>query len=253
MRALRAVGIQPGDSVMLHSAFELHHGFRGTSQDAIDAFLGTLGPQGNLLMVSLPYRSSSLDYVSKLKVFDVRRTPSAMGLVSEFFRRRQGVVRSAHPTHPVLAYGPRAEWFVEGHEQCLYPCGPGTPFDKLLQSGGKVAFFNVPFVYFTFFHYLEHLVSANLDFPLYAEPPFDVQVIDRNGGRLVVRTHVFSSEAIRRRRFEVLEDMLRAKGLIRRVRVGASVLLLVDLGEVVIAVKEMTAQGVYFYDTAAAG
>jgi aminoglycoside 3-N-acetyltransferase len=253
VRALRAVGVEPGDSVMLHSAFEPHHGFRGTSQDAIDAFLAALGPQGNLLMVSLPYRSSSLDYLSKLKVFDVRRTPSAMGLVSEFFRRRAGVVRSCHPTHPVLTYGPLAEWFIEGHERCLYPCGPGTPFDRLLQSGGKVAFFNVPFVYFTFFHYLEHLVSANLSFPLYVEPPFDVAVIDRHGEKLVVRTHAFSREAIRRRRFEVLESALRDRGLIRKTRVGASVLLLVDLREVVSAVKEMTRQGVYFYEMAAAG
>jgi aminoglycoside 3-N-acetyltransferase len=248
VRALRAVGIEPGDSVMLHSAFEPHHGFRGLSEDAIDAILGALGPQGNLLMVSLPYSTSTLDYLSKNKCFDVRRTPSAMGLVSEFFRRRKGVVRSGHPTHPILAYGPRAEWFIEGHERCLYPCGPGTPFERLLQVGGKVAFFNVPFGYFTFFHYLEHAVRENFEFPLYTEQPFDVPVIDRNGDRHTVRTYAFSREAIRRRRFEVLETNLRSRGLIREKRVGASRLLLVDLREIVSAVEDMTAKGVYFYD-----
>jgi len=249
VRTLHTVGVRPGDSVMLHSAFEPHHGFQGSSEDAIDAFLTALGPQGNLLMVSLPYRSSSLEYLRKLKSFDVRKTPSAMGLVSEFFRRREGVLRSLHPTHPVLAYGPGAEWFVEGHERCLYPCGPGTPFEKLLQTGGKVAFFNVPLVFLTFFHYLEHSVSARLSFPLYGDAPFDVPVIDRTGAKQVVRTFVFSPEAIKRRRFEMLESWLRERRLIREARVGASYVLLLDLREIANTVEEMAQRGVYFYST----
>jgi aminoglycoside 3-N-acetyltransferase len=247
VRTLHAVGIRPGDSVMLHSAFEPHHGFRGSSEEAIDAFLAALGPEGNLLMVSLPYRSSSLEHLRKAKTFDVRRTPSAMGLVSEFFRRREGVVRSLHPTHPVLAYGPKAEWFVEGHEHCLYPCGPGTPFEKLLQVGGKVAFFNVPLPFLTFFHYLEHCVSPQLAFPLYVETPFDVPVIDRAGLPQSVRTYVFAPEAIKRRRFEILEGWLRERGLVREARVGASCVLLVDLREIANTVEEMAQRGAYFY------
>jgi aminoglycoside 3-N-acetyltransferase len=247
VRALHRVGIQPGDAVMLHSAFEPHHGFRGTSEDAIDAFVKALGPAGHLLMVSLPYRSSSIEYLSKGKTFDVRRTPSAMGLVSEFFRRRPEVVRSLHPTHPVLAYGPKAEWFIEGHERCLYPCGPGTPFEKLLQADGKVAFLNVPLPFLTFFHYLEHMVSARLSFPLYADAPFDVPVVDREGRPSVVRTFVFAPEAIRRRRFEILEGWLRDRGLVREARIGASYVLLVNLREIATTVEEMAQRGEYFY------
>ena len=248
LRALRSAGVQPGDSIMVHAAFESHHGFRGSVESANDTFLEAVGPRGHLLMVSLPYRSSSLQYLANLKQFDVRRTPSAMGLMSEFFRRRPEVLRSAHPTHPVLACGPQAEWFVEGHEHCAYPCGPGTPFDKLLQVGGKVAFFNVSFAYFTFFHFLEHRVGMNVGFPLYAEEAFEVPVIGRDGERLTVRTHAFAEEAIRRRRPEKLEGWLRGRGLIRTVRIGASALLLVDLREVVGVVDEMAKRREYFYD-----
>jgi len=247
VRALRKLGVEPGDSLMLHSAFQPEHGFRGTSSEVVDAFLRVLGPDGNLLMVSLPYRTSSLEYLNKGKVFDVRRTPSEMGLMSEFFRRREGVVRSLHPTHPVLALGPRAEWFVEGHERCLHPCGPGTPFAKLLEADGKVVFFNVPFAYLTFFHYLEHMVSAKVDFPLYTDEPFVVPVVDRAGQQGTVTTFVFSPEAIRRRRFPTLESWVRQRGLIREVRVGASYLLLVQLREIANTVEEMAARGEYFY------
>ena len=249
VEALHEAGVAPGDSIMLHSAFEDQHGFRGSVEEAIDAFLKAIDPNGNLLMVSLPYRSSSLEYLSGLKRFDVRKTPSAMGLLSEFFRRRANVVRSVHPTHPIVAAGPRSEWFVEGHEHCLYPCGPGTPFEKLLQVGGKVVFFNVPFVYFTFFHYLEHYVSSGLDFPLYHEPAFDVPVIDSGGNDIVVRTMAFAKAAIARRRFEVLEAWLWRHRVIRKTRIGASTLLIVDLRDVMQAVEEMTRSGVFFYDT----
>lgn len=247
---LRALGVRPGDTVMLHSAFGPEYGFRGSIDDLTRVFLDALGPEGNLLMVSLPYRSSSLEYLSSLKSFDVRNTPSMMGLVSEYFRRRAGVLRSLHPTHPVLAHGPRAEAIVAGHERCLYPCGPGTPFEKLADLDGKVIFFNVPFATFTFFHYLEHLVSAQMPFSLYTDRPFEVPVVDRFGQRCTVTTYVFSPDAIRRRRFERLEKELRHRGLIRRGRVGNSRIELIRVRDAIDCTRDMLARQQYFYDVA---
>src|SRR5512141_815738 len=59
---LRAVGVQSGDAVLLHSAFSPHFGFKGSIEDLTRVFLNAVGPTGHLLMVSLPYRTSSLDY-----------------------------------------------------------------------------------------------------------------------------------------------------------------------------------------------
>ena len=198
-------------------------------------------------MVSLPYHSSTLDYLAKGKVFDVRRTPSAMGLVSEYFRRRKNVCRSLRPTHPVLACGPQAEWLTTGHEDCLYPCGPGTPFDKLLTLNGSVVFLNLPFAFFAFFHNLEHRVAPGLDFPVYHDQIFEVPVVDCTGLRRSVKTHVFSREAIRRRRFDVFEGWLWRAGLIRKFRVGASNLLMTHLTEVVEVVDSRARSGEFFY------
>ena len=72
---LRTLGIASGDNVMLHSAFEQRRGFRGSIDELIGVFLEAVGPQGNLLMVSMPYRSSSLEYLSKRKAFDVGKAP----------------------------------------------------------------------------------------------------------------------------------------------------------------------------------
>jgi aminoglycoside 3-N-acetyltransferase len=248
LAALRSLGIREGDAVMLHSSFKATHGFRGTVEQLTDVFVEAVGPQGHLLMVSLPYRTSSFDYLKTYRTFDVRRTPSMMGLVSEMFRRRGDVVRSAHPTHPVLVRGPRASWFIDDHPRCRYPCGPDSPFDRLSAADGKAIFFNVPVATYTFFHYLEHLVGGRLPFPIYTPTAFHVPVIDRWGRTLDIETHVFTEEAIRRRRFEVLEAALRARGLIRGCKIGATRIEMLPVRESVRCVLEMADAGQFFYD-----
>lgn len=233
---------------MLHSAFGSQYGFLGSPDDLADAFIAAVGPAGHLLMVSLPYRSSALDYLQRSRQFDVRKTPSMMGLVSEYFRRRAGVVRSLHPTHPILVLGPKADWFVADHPDCLHPCGPNTPFDRVFQANGKAVFLNVPLATFTFFHYLEHLVAPYLPFSVYTDTLFDVPVIDAQGNTRMVRTHVYTENTIRRRRFPILEEELRRRGHVRSARIGASRLLAVDVRDAVETVLAMHRAGRYFYD-----
>jgi len=245
---LHSLGVQSGDTLMLHSSFDSFCGFRGSLKELIDAFLRVIGSTGNLLMVSLPYSSSTYEYLQNLKCFDVRKTVSHMGLISESFRRRKGVLRSFHPTHPVLAYGPKAEWIVAEHDKCLYPCGPGSPFEKLSLLGGKVVFFNVPFTTITFFHYLEHLVQDRLTFPLYFDEVFEVPGIDWNGKKAIVKTYIFSLEAIRRRRPGVLINELEKGHLIRKTKVGNTRLMSVDANHTIACTKEMAQRGVFFYD-----
>lgn len=247
-QALRALGIRDGDSVMLHSGYAPHHGFTGSIGQLIDAFVDAVGPEGDLLMVSMAYRSSALEYAQQSKCFDVRRTPSLMGLVSEMFRRRPDVLRSLNPLHPVLALGPRAAWFVDGHEHCLYSCGPGSPFERLAQVDGKVAFLDVPFAVYTMFHHLEHLMRERLPFALYTEQPLQMTLVDRDGRKQSVRSHAYPLDVIRRRRFEVLERAMTERGLLHRRSVGNSRLLLVRVRDSIDCVHELAERGEYFYE-----
>ncbi len=247
IRALRSLGVERGDALMLHSSFDSASGFTDSPNAFVDALIEAIGPEGHLLMVSMPYRSSTYAYLQQGKVFDVRKTASHMGILSETFRRRSGVLRSQHPTHPILAFGPKASWLVEDHENCLYPCGLGTPFDKFAQLGGKVLFFNVSVFHFTFFHHLEERVKGRLDFPLFFSEPFEVPLIDFEGNRRVVRTYVYSLEAIRRRRLQILIDELNKEKLIGIRRVGNSRLQLIATKDALRCLDGMTRRGVYFY------
>ncbi len=248
LQALHALGVQAGDTVMLHSAFSAEHGFRGTPSELIDTFLDAVGPEGHLMMVSLPYRNAALDWLESGRRFDVRKTPSMMGIVSEVFRRRAGVLRSLHPTHPVLVHGPQAGRIVAAHPDCLYSCGPGTPFEELATADGRIVFFNVEIATITFFHYLEHMVSSSLPFSLYTATPFDAPVIDAAGNPRIVRTFAFAREAIRRRRPERLLDALYARGMVAQRRIGATQLLAVRAQDAIALTLALQREGGLFYD-----
>jgi aminoglycoside 3-N-acetyltransferase len=248
VEAMHELGIRPGDALMVHGGLSSSSGFRDAPSRFIEALLEAVGREGHLIMVSMPYLSSAYDYLRKGKPFDVRRAVSHMGIISETFRRHSGVLRSLHPANPVLAYGPRADWIVAGHEDCLHPCGLGSPFERIAQLNTKVLFYDVSMHNFTFFHYLEEMVQDRQPFPLFRDEVIEAQVIDHDGNVRVVRTRVFSDEAIRRRRLSVMSDELERKGLIRRARPGNSRLTLISTADAIRVVQELASRGVYFYE-----
>lgn len=246
-QSLRRLGLTAGDTVMVHSSFDRFNGFSGTPQDVINTLIEVVGDQGNLLMVSLPFTASSMEYLGTDPLFEVRRTPSKMGLISEVFRRRKDVLRSIHPTHPVLAWGKDAPWIVEGHQDCPYPCGAGSPYDKFRRLKGKVLFFDVPFRTFTFIHYLEDLIKDRLPFPLYVEKPIDARAVDYDGNELVVPVYAFSETTVRNRRPDILERNLRRRRFLKNQRVGNTKMMLLPAEDAVTCVQEMLERGKSFF------
>jgi aminoglycoside 3-N-acetyltransferase len=89
-----------------------------------------IGPKGNVLFPTYPNRSpmSSYQYLLQGKVFDVRRSPSYTGLLSEFARRQKGAIRSLHPTKSVCAIGPDAEELTRTHHNSPYPYDTCSPY-----------------------------------------------------------------------------------------------------------------------------
>src|SRR5215467_10485077 len=92
------------------------------------------------------------------------------------------------------------------------------------------------------------MVQEDLDFSLYDDELFEVPIIDRDGSRRVIQTKAFARGAIARRRPPILESWLRQRGVLRKTRIGASTLAIVDLREVLDAFREMTRRGISFYD-----
>jgi aminoglycoside 3-N-acetyltransferase len=245
-RELRAAGIRETDTLLVHVNYEAESGFRGTPRDLVEALVGLVGEKGNLLMVSIPFQGSAYDHLARGKVFDVRKTISMMGLVTETFRRRDGTRRSLHPTHPVLAVGKDADWIVADHDKSLFPCGPGTPFEKLRSSDGKILFFDVGFGAITFFHYTEDQLKDRMPFAIYDERRFQVRVKDWEGQERLVETLVFDRSL--KRAAHKLEAEMNRQGKVRAGRVGNSRYLLVSAADAFACQSAMVDARNYPYD-----
>lgn len=245
---LQELGIKKGDTVMVHSGWSPQNGFQGTIQDAIKVFKKAVGPEGTLLMVSMPYRGALYEYLENLKCFNVRRTSGRMGMMSEIFRRQKDVLRSLHPAHPVLAWGNNAAWFVREHENCLYSCGEGSPFEKMVTRRAKVVFFDVKFTTFTFFHHIEHVIQKELPFALYGEKEYNVKVIDYNGQEKYVKAKIFSEHAVTKRRPLYLERELLRKNQICWDKIGNTFIGIVNVYDALECAKDMIGEGNLFYE-----
>jgi aminoglycoside 3-N-acetyltransferase len=171
-----------------------------------------------------------------------------MGILTELFRRRQGVLRSLSPTHPVVALGERAAWVVEGHDRCLYPCGPGSPFEKMLGLDAKMLFFDLPFVGFTFVHYIEHQIQGHLPFPLYEPAPMRAPLRDYNGKDRELSVCVFTEQAVRRRNVEVITHRMRREGTADWRRIGNTQIVLARMSDALSTGVRLAASGVLPFD-----
>ncbi len=247
LKALRSLGVVAGDTVLVHSSFYYSNGFAGSPNKVIDVLLESVGSDGNLMMMSLPYTSSTFDYLKTLDCFDVRKTVSRMGLLTEIFRAQKDVRRSLSPTHPILAYGPKAEWILAGHENCPYPCGEGTPFKKLAELDGKVVFFDAPFASMTFFHYIEDRYRDLLPYPLYHPEAFEVPVIDDTGRRITTFVYAFSPAIIKRRRPYEFEAEVRKQGLIKSAKIGNTMLEYIEIRPLLDFVRRRVKEGNFFF------
>ena len=98
-RSIRGLGLTAGDVVLVHSAWDAFVGFQGKPTEVIAALQRVVTPDGTVLMPTIPFTGTAVEHVSRHPVFDVARTPSRVGLLTELFRRSAGSCEvSTRPT-----------------------------------------------------------------------------------------------------------------------------------------------------------
>ena len=190
--ALARLSVVPGDVLMVHSAFDRFLGFRGGPVDVIRALQEVIGPGGTLMMPTMPFRGTDIDYARGDPVFDAQHTVSRMGLLTEVFRRSPGVVRSIHPTQSVAVWGNRAEAIIAGHERADTPCGRLTPWGKLLECDGKILLAGVPASTMTFCYFIAEELEPRLPVPVLTRERYPMRWKDRDGTVRVSELRLFS-------------------------------------------------------------
>ncbi|TCK24450.1 aminoglycoside 3-N-acetyltransferase [Pseudonocardia endophytica] len=180
---LRSLGLRRGDSVLVHSSLTKIGPMIDGPDTLVGALLDVVSSSGTVLAHTgwnalyevvldvdgrVPRR-----WRKHIPPFDARssRADRAHGVLPEFVRTWPGAVRSASPRASVAAIGARAEWFTADHP--VNPgYGPGSPFAKLVEVGGKVAMLGAPVETMTLLRHAEHMADLEYKSVVHWEVPF---------------------------------------------------------------------------------
>lgn len=154
--ALRASGITTGDTVYVHSALtsfgRLAKGVKRAAFTGafIDALREAIGATGNLLMPTFSYS------FCKREAFDIAKTPSTVGLLTEAYRQQSGVRRTAEGIFSSALEGPDADYYLDVAESCF---GTQSIFEKMYDRDAKFVFLGETFD-LTFIHFVEQRMGV---------------------------------------------------------------------------------------------
>jgi aminoglycoside 3-N-acetyltransferase len=155
--------------------------YTGTPLELVRMLMEFVGPTRTLAMPAFffgdPAIGGALKTLRQKPRFDLRRTPSQMGLATELFRRMPGVVSSCHPVYRVSALGPRAAELTEGHELADSPTGLGTPFVYMARHETCVIGLVKPIQVMTQAHHTEGAMGRDFPVPYVEGDPFPVTLV----------------------------------------------------------------------------
>ncbi|MCE2403074.1 AAC(3) family N-acetyltransferase [Candidatus Poribacteria bacterium] len=159
-----ALGIEKADTLFIHSSFKSLGGVEGGAGTVIAALEAVIGQGGLILMPSFNLLPSREERVGS---WDIEKTPSTVGWLTEFFRQMPGTYRSDHYSHSVAARGKGAKAFVADHLRCDgyqspwdYPpwgktYGTHSPMFRAYMAEAKLLMIGVDYQTSTYIHLVE--------------------------------------------------------------------------------------------------
>ena len=196
--ALKSLGIQHGDVLLVHSSFKTLGPVPGGIETVIRALEQSIGPTGTLLFPALSYMQQPHH------IHDTRHTPCCVGAMPEYFRQRKGTQRSLHPTHSLCGMGHHIDVLFADHPLDDTPCGPHSPFRNMIDLGAKIAMLGCGLRPNTTMHAIEEFVE-----PPYLFDGHCLYHITDSAGQVIqktYRTHSFDGWAQRYERVANLPD-----------------------------------------------
>lgn len=150
----QTLGLQSGDTLLVHSSYKSLGGVEGGPQTVIDALLAVLSDEGTLIMPTFNF-----DFC-KGEPWDVRTTPSHMGAITNIVREHPQAKRVFHPIYSFAILGKYAEFLTKERYKSSY--GANSLFAKLRILDGKIMVIGL--IYndsMTFFHHIEEMEGVD--------------------------------------------------------------------------------------------
>ncbi|ANE33113.1 aminoglycoside N3-acetyltransferase [Campylobacter hyointestinalis] len=170
--ALEQIGIKSGDAVCVHTElFTLGKPLLPKDEFLrvlLECFYEVIGKNGTLIMPTFTYS------FCKNKIYDKLNSRSTMGVLTEFFRHQNGVVRTNDPIFSFAINGANKDAFLSDTKSCF---GKNSVYDVLKKMEGKIVLLGNQKLGYTFTHYIEE--QAEVSYRYFKE--FSGKIVDENG------------------------------------------------------------------------
>jgi aminoglycoside 3-N-acetyltransferase len=239
------LGIEQGGLVFVHSSVDQFN--LDFSPFRLLALLRhAVGEEGTLLFPATHLVERPETWLAQGEAFDLRRSPTSMGLLPELARRQRGAERSMHPTHSVVALGPLAAELVGQHHIDPDPCGVMSPYYKVVERGGLVVGLGVDADVLTMVHCVEDVLGERFPVATHRLGLFNARVVDGAGGECAVATRVHHPR-IRFRHMVRYVDRHIGADICRRFRLGGAPCYRVDARRLYERMRALAEDGVTMY------
>lgn len=161
---LSTLGVSSGGCLFVHASFKSIGQVDGSVQTVVEALEDAIGPDGVLMMPSFNLVGGRDE---RAENWDVTKTPSSVGWLTEYFRQMPGTFRSDHYSHSTAARGPGADVFVADHlsqegmpspwdrEPWGKTYGTGAPMVRAYERGGQILMIGTSHETSTYCHVVE--------------------------------------------------------------------------------------------------
>jgi aminoglycoside 3-N-acetyltransferase len=227
--AFAQIGLQTGDSLIVHSSLRSLAAPEVRASLIIDTLLDIIGPTGNLMFPTFNYTRPLPE-----PYYDPKETPCRTGILSEVGRKHPRAIRSLHPTHSVAVIGPKAHELTKDHLH-VRAFGVKSPIDLLAQTGGKVLLFGVDHTSNSMIHVAEEHVGIPKVSWYGSDLPW-VKILMTNGD---IRKHQLDTSPSCSVAFNAVDFLLRKHGIIRDICIGSCQVHLMTGVDVINCVREM--------------
>ena len=219
----RDMGVAKDDTLLVHSSYKSFGPVDGGPQTVVNALEATLGPEGTLIMPTFNF-----DF-NKGQPWDVRSTPSKMGVLTELVRVDPRAQRVFHPFYSFAILGKHAEMLGGLRYKSSYE--RNSVFGKLRDLDGKIMVIGLSYTNsMTFFHHIEQMEGVDYRFL----KQFTGEVTDWDG-----RTSTDTFEMLVRdidkgviTEVDPMGELMEKEGVIKSAKIGEADVKLMKANEV---------------------
>jgi aminoglycoside N3'-acetyltransferase len=185
--------IKAGDNLFIKSSMNWLGFGPAETLALLDALTERLTSAGTLVMPSFPYPNEVGRPKADAK-FDVRRTASQMGLLTEMFRRLPDTRRTEHFWVPLCVWGRHSDFLLEGQDAVLNPFGVGSACRRLVDIDTRMLGLGVSTNYNILAHVADAVLHEGYPFKIFTDEIFEAPITGWNGEPKRIRSVLVTQE-----------------------------------------------------------